>query len=333
MSSADVNVPFFKKKRARPTTQRQRSVEPPAASEAPASSSSSAVVLPTRKVGSGALTGSKRTSSQRQEDDDEERRDGPSVNWGASGSSHQEAAREILAGDEAEEILAKRRRADNPEDPTDVPDDGLYRGQKAYKSHLEKNKDTPKAMRAGPQRSTGSTIKTVTVIDYQPDVCKDYKETGFCGFGDTCKFLHDRGTYLAGWQLDKLAANSSGKRNAAAEESSDSDSDEEDIPFACLICRKPYADPIVTKCGHYFCSACAIKRFGRTPKCAACGAPTGGMFNRATTVLEKIRKMKEKAEGKNSDGEGEDGSGGVGGVQIEGLVNGDGSGSGSDDEE
>lgn len=135
-------------------------------------------MLPSRKVGSGVLSaGSKRTSSQRQEDEDEERRDGPSVNWGAVGSSHQEAARDILAGDEAEELLAKRRRAENPEDPTDVPDDGLYRGQKAYKSHLDKNKDTPKAMRAGPQRSTGSTIRTVTVIDYQPDVCKDYKGT------------------------------------------------------------------------------------------------------------------------------------------------------------
>ena len=56
------------------------------------------------------------------------------------------------------------------------------------------------------------------------------------------------------------------------------------------------------------------------------------MFNRATNVLEKIKKMKEKAEGKNSDGEGGDGPGGVGGVEIEGLVNEDGSGSGSDDE-
>lgn len=44
------------------------------------------------------------------------------------------------------------------------------------------------------------------------------------------------------------------------------------------------------------------------------------MFNRATTVLEKIKKMKEKAEGKNSDGEGEDGPGGTGGVHIEGLA-------------
>lgn len=101
-------------------------------------------------------------------------------------------------------------------------------------------------------------------------------ETGYCGFGDTCKFLHDRGTCayrgislrlnlanariadLAGWQLDKLAENPQRLPGDASDNSDDSD--DEDVPFACLICRKPYTDPIVTRCGHYYCSACAIKR-------------------------------------------------------------------------
>lgn len=50
--------------------------------------------------------------------------------------------------------------------------------------------------------------------DYQPDVCKDYKETGFCGFGDSCKFMHDRGDYKHGWQLEREEANGAevGKR-------------------------------------------------------------------------------------------------------------------------
>jgi RING finger protein 113A len=39
-------------------------------------------------------------------------------------------------------------------------------------------------------------------MDYQPTVCKDYKETGFCGYGDACRFLHDRGNYRCGWQLE-----------------------------------------------------------------------------------------------------------------------------------
>ena len=131
---------------------------------------------------------------------------------------------------------------------------------------------------------------------------------------------------MAGWQLDKLAAEP--KRGAAEE--SDSGSDDEDIPFACLLCRKPYTDPVVTRCEHYFCSACAIKRFARTPKCAACGAPTGGIFNRADKVIAKLKKAQETGVGGEDGGEGEGGNA-AGGVQIEGL--GGGSDGGSDDDD
>ncbi|KAI0081968.1 hypothetical protein K474DRAFT_1586470 [Panus rudis PR-1116 ss-1] len=322
MASADVNVPFFKKKgKGRPTTSRKRSPSPPASTlPVPVpSSSKSEVVLPSRKQAANLLTaGTKRTASQRQKDeygDDEPTRDGPDVKWTAEGS-HTGAALQILEGDEAEAMLAKRLKKDTKEDEDDVPDDGLYHGQKAYKSHIKKNTEIPKAMRVGPQRSTNSTIRTVTIVDYQPDVCKDYKETGYCGFGDTCKFLHDRGTYLAGWQLDKLAANP----KKQVEDESDTDSDDEDIPFACLICRKPFTDPIVTRCGHYFDSTCAIKRFAKTPKCAACGAPTGGIFNRADKVIERMKKTKEQEDaqgGDDAEGEGQE-------IEIEGLA-GDGS--------
>ncbi|KAJ3746881.1 hypothetical protein EV361DRAFT_926859 [Lentinula raphanica] len=313
MSSAEVKVPFFKKKR--PTTSRKRSTSPSSSTPQSSlpSSSKSEVVLPTKKGTSNLLSaGTKRKLTEREYDDiDAPEKDGPDVKWTSSGS-HMHAALDILAGDEAEELLAKRRRAEAKDDDENDggPDDGLYRGQKAYKSHIKKSSEVPKAMRVGPQRSTNSTIRTVTIVDYQPDVCKDYKETGYCGFGDTCKFLHDRGTYLAGWQLDKLAENP--RKQVGEDDSDDSDSDDEDIPFACLICRKPYTDPIVTKCGHYFCSACAIKRFAKTPKCLACGAETGGMFNRADKVIAKMKKKREEKDG--SDGEDN-----ALGVEIEGL--------------
>ncbi|RZC92251.1 hypothetical protein C5167_026885 [Papaver somniferum] len=32
-------------------------------------------------------------------------------------------------------------------------------------------------------------IRASTRWDYQPDICKDYKQTGHCGFGDSCKFV------------------------------------------------------------------------------------------------------------------------------------------------
>ena len=46
-------------------------------------------------------------------------------------------------------------------------------------------------------------IEFLSLLNDQPDICKDYKETGFCGYGDSCKFLHDRGDYKSGWQLER----------------------------------------------------------------------------------------------------------------------------------
>ncbi|KDN49356.1 hypothetical protein RSAG8_02058, partial [Rhizoctonia solani AG-8 WAC10335] len=293
-------VPFFKKKaRARPATTRQRSASP--SNEAPTSNagpSKSQVVLPKkRQIVNPLIQGTKRA---RMDNDD-----GPDVQWKAGGITREEAELELEAmdGEEAAEVL---RKAARDADREDLPDDGLYRGQASYKTHIKKREggEPPKAMRVGPQRGS-NTIKTVTLVDYQPDVCKDYKETGYCGFGDTCKFLHDRGTYMQGWQLDTMFENS---QNQAGGGKDDSDSSDEDIPFACYICKKEYTDPVVTRCGHYFCSACAIKRFAKTPKCLACGAPTGGIFNRADKVIKKLKEKRaaKEAEG-DSDNEGQDG--------------------------
>lgn len=172
-------------------------------------------------------------------------------------------------------------------------DDGVYRGLSSYSSALPQNAPRNKQTQRGPIKAPNN-IRTVTVVDYQPDVCKDYKETGYCGFGDTCKFLHDRSDYLAGWQMESAylpnsTARDLGPRDAASEE----DDEEEEIPFACLICRQPFTDPIVTRCGHYFCSSCAIKRFSKTPKCFACGAQTGGIFNSATKIIERMAKRRQ----------------------------------------
>jgi RING finger protein 113A len=47
-------------------------------------------------------------------------------------------------------------------------------------SHDDKN--TSKKL--GPVKAAAN-VRTITIQDYQPDVCKDYKQTGFCGFGDS----------------------------------------------------------------------------------------------------------------------------------------------------
>lgn len=96
---------------------------------------------------------------------------------------------------------------------------------------------------------------------------------------------------MHGWQLDnsflssnaaagsflaKQAARANGEQDA-----DDPDNENEDLPFACLICRSPFGkDPIITLCGHYFDAACAVKRFSKTGKCFACGKGTNGVFNK-----------------------------------------------------
>ncbi|KAJ1952956.1 hypothetical protein IWQ62_006102, partial [Dispira parvispora] len=68
-----------------------------------------------------------------------------------------------------------------------------------------------------------------------------------------------------------------------------------------------------TKCGHYFCEKCALTRFKKTPKCYACNAPTGGLFNTATALLKKQGAQAKRARKSPSDDQ----------VVIEGLDQGD----------
>ncbi|TVY64239.1 Pre-mRNA-splicing factor cwc24, partial [Lachnellula suecica] len=147
--------------------------------------------------------------------------------------------------------------------------DGTYKGLANATSFIQKNPDAPKRV-VGPVKAP-TNLRTITVTDFAPDVCKDYKQTGFCGFGDSCKFLHAREDYKQGWQLDKEWENvTKGKKVAggtkiasanrdAGEEDEDDDAALEGIPFACIICKEGYKYPIVTKCGHYFCEACALQ--------------------------------------------------------------------------
>jgi len=185
--------------------------------------------------------------------------------------------------------------------------DGSYRGLAAQKqtTFLARNPDAP-SQSIGPIKAP-TNIRTITVTDFAPDVCKDYKQTGFCGFGDNCKYLHAREDYKAGWQLDKEWENvtrgkkmagttvASASRGGEAEDEEDEEAALEGIPFACIICREKYKNPVVTRCGHYFCEACALRRYRKDPSCAACGSGTGGVFNVAKNLKKLLERKREVA--------------------------------------
>ncbi len=184
----------------------------------------------------------------------------------------------------------------------EVANDGTYKGAANYKSYIQKNPDAT-SRTVGPIKAP-TNIRTITVTDFAPDVCKDYKQTGFCGFSDSCKFLHAREDYKQGWELDrdweigsknKKKGGQTAKNLVDAQDSEEEDQALEGIPFACIICKKSYTNPIVTKCGHYFCEACALQRYRKNPACAACGAGTGGVFNGAKGLRKILERKRERA--------------------------------------
>ena len=156
--------------------------------------------------------------------------------------------------------------------------------------------------------------------------CKDWLECGSCGYGDSCKFLHDRLDYKQGWQLDRdweeqqrkqeeqrkddWERRSRGETVALqGEQQEEGDEGEEregketgrqpgtrqsrpqvGLPFACFLCRQPFTSPVVTACGHYFDERCALRRYVQSSTCAVCGKETGGSF---TVALDLIRQMDE----------------------------------------
>lgn len=202
----------------------------------------------------------------------------------------------------AKSLLGSTRASKDGQQP-----DGTYKGLANQTSFIQTNPDAPRKT-VGPIKAP-TNIRTVTMIDFAADSCKDYRITGHCGFGDNCKYLHDRSDLKAGWQLDQEWEKvTKGKKNlggtvvasanrSKAKADDDDDDDEailERIPFACIICRESYKEPIITRCGHYFCLPCALQRYKRDPSCAACGTGTNGVFNSATRLKKLLEKKRER---------------------------------------
>lgn len=248
--------------------------------------------------------------------------------------------------DKDAQAVFQRAKQLNEELKTKQTDDKVYRGVNNYQQFYEKkdtalgNSSSGLARAKGPIRAPTNLRATVR-WDYQPDICKDYKETGYCGFGDSCKFMHDRSDYKHGWQLERDWENEHGtggvssfankfgrkKRNHRKEEEPEEEeetddnngvgfikddgddddpnkyvikgvhsSDDEDLPFKCLICRQSFVNPVVTKCKHYFCEKCFVQNNKKSTRCFTCKAQTLGIFFVAKDI---IKKMNQATENKN----------------------------------
>lgn len=304
-------VALFKKRTTKNKSNiRKRATPPPQNADSDSDSFSSSEdesghKIKRRKRNTGAITASSKTAAPTSEHT-------PTVHAASrSGiTSTNDATKSAewfddAAGPSAKSLLGTTRAL-----PAALPD-GTYKGLAAQKqtTFIQRHADAP-SRAIGPIKAP-TNIRTITVTDFAPDVCKDYKTTGFCGFGDNCKYLHAREDYKAGWQLDRewetvtkgtrgLAGTtvaSAGRRKGAEEEDEEVDEEAalEGIPFACIVCCEMYKHPVVTRCGHYFCEACALKRYRKDPSCAACGSGTGGVFNVAKNLKKLLDRKREMA--------------------------------------
>ena len=55
----------------------------------------------------------------------------------------------------------------------------------------------------GPTRDSKTSLKNTCRFDYDKSLCKDYHDTGYCVFGNSCIYIHDRSNYKSGWEQEK----------------------------------------------------------------------------------------------------------------------------------
>lgn len=129
------------------------------------------------------------SSSEEDEEEDDDEDDlkprAVGVAYQAQGSARQQAEESYQKAILEKRELDQQAREGFDQDQTELEadtDSKIYLGTSKSKYQLPKG-----SQKYGPIKGGPNNIKTITVVDYQPDVCKDYKETGYCGFGDTCK--------------------------------------------------------------------------------------------------------------------------------------------------
>jgi RING finger protein 113A len=170
----------------------------------------------------------------------------------------------------------------------------LYRGMTEYIDYRkgltrENTTNSEKTTKACLSEKASSQFICSNRLDYQPDLCKDYKETGFCGYGDSCKFLHDRGDYKSGWQIE-LEEKEKGLTNSHSMQQT---IELNNYSLFCLFCNKRWSEkmkPVKTICGHYFHESCALKISITDGRCFFCGKSTKGIFNSAPEIITDLHK-------------------------------------------
>ena len=142
-------------------------------------------------------------------------------------------------------------------------------------------------------------FKNPVDVDYNPSICKDFHDSGYCSWGDSCIYAHDRTNYKRGWEIDKEWEDQQKELkskqieaflNKRAEDGNRSDKKEDE----CQICHNSAIDPVYTECEHLFCEKCILEHYKHSKKCPECAKPIKGVFTDAKLKRDHPAKLAAK---------------------------------------
>jgi RING finger protein 113A len=176
MADSEGPVTFIKKRKGAPSGLRKKPVAATSSSADEPAAASEVVHAAKRNAASHLIQG---TGNKRRKADDlaaadlsdsDEEKEKERQSYAVRHSSTKGAVRRRSESPPAwvsSEQVKEMARDKNAPPEEEVKDDGLYHGAKGEKHQL------PKAF--GPVKGGPANVRTITLVDYQPDVCKDYK--------------------------------------------------------------------------------------------------------------------------------------------------------------
>ena len=113
------------------------------------------------------------------------------------------------------DIIVKKEETIKEKEDKDKPKKVDFFKELFYKSNknLKTVRHEETTLRYGPEdvdptlkdkHRMNKFIKSSIRFDYKSGICKDFRDTGFCGFGDNCIFVHDRSDLYSGWEIDNI---------------------------------------------------------------------------------------------------------------------------------
>lgn len=135
-----------------------------------------------RKKNTGTVTASSATNAHKASDKDLSATVFTADRNAGITSSNDATKQSNWFDEDSQDSLAKNLLGSTRSMPKDSSNSsGTYKGLANQTSFIQKNPDAP-ARAVGPVKAP-TNVRMTTFTDFSPDVCKDYKQTGFCGFG------------------------------------------------------------------------------------------------------------------------------------------------------